>query len=142
MPNARPHEYDLRRFPSKYAGKCPGCNEWFEVGDKVLWGKPGGEKSVTYHDNPDCVPRNLTFDPSGGVQVPRSHTETPTADVGGGAPGGHAASEPNADSHVGQRLLMAKIDTMNATLRGLQDMIAEQRGMIQSIIAAIEKVPF
>lgn len=142
MPNARPHEYDLRRFPSKYAGKCPGCQEWYEEGAMVLWGKPGG-KSVTYHDNPDCVPRNLTFDPSGGQQVPRSHTEAPKADVGGGhAPGGHAESEPNADSHVGQRLLMAKVDAMNATLRGLQDMVGNLHGKIESIIAAIEKAPF
>lgn len=159
MPQGGPtqREYDLRRFPSKFNGKCAGCGEYYDKGDTVLWGKRG-DKSTTYHDKASCVPAGVSYDISGGQQVPRSHTETPESPHGfqraentqaAGIPaagvdvgGGHARQDPEADGRFGTRMLLARFDALESMLESQRQEIAGLRHDIVNLGATIEKAPF
>ena len=154
MPNQQEHQYDLRRFPSKFNGRCRGCGADYAEGDTVLWGKPGG-KSATYHDNAACVPRSLTFDETGGSQVPRSHTETPAERVaeafdgrqvdnnsGGAGHGGHAAHDPNADTMAGTRLLLDKLIGIEQELQTVRAMVVDMGAKLVQLSEKLDGAPF
>lgn len=133
------HRYDLRRLESKYDGRCSGCREYYDEGESVLWGKVDG-KSMTFH-GPKCIPRDLELSwPPERAEAEREPPESSRQSRE--ETGGHAAVDPQADTHVASRMILDRLDALNARGKTLSEQVSELRQLVVSLSALIEKQPF
>lgn len=133
------HRYDLRRLESKYNGKCKGCGEYYDEGESVLWGKVDGA-SMTFH-NERCIPRSLQLSwPPERAEAEREPAESSRQSRE--ETGGHAAVDPQADTHVASRLILDRLEDLRARSETLGGQLSEVRALVVSLGALIEKQPF